>query len=75
MRGFETKECVASWHLGSAVQLRDACRKAIDYVTADGGDPQTIFIEVADRTDQPNLAQLVKKTLTDESCVYDLIIQ
>lgn len=75
MANFETKECVASWLLGSAVELRDACQKSIDYVVADGGDPRTVFIEVANGTSEPNLAQLIKKTLTDKSCVYDLVIQ
>lgn len=68
-------EFLGSWLLGSVVELQFACASAIETVKAHGGDPHTVFIEIADGTEQPNLAQLHKRILTDDSCVYDLVIQ
>ena len=75
MNVHQNTEHLQSWHLGSAVELGRACNEACDTVRRDGGDPHTVFVQVADGTDQPNLAQLHKRTLTDGSFVYDLVVQ
>lgn len=72
----QNTEQVSSWLLdGNAASLARACTDAMNAVRADGGDPATVRILIADMTDEPNLATLHKRTLTDDSNVYDLEIQ
>lgn len=76
MNVHKVTEHLQSWHLCSVVDLCRACTEALEAVTGEGGDPHSLFVQISEGTEgEANLAQLHKRTLTDDSCVYDFVIQ
>lgn len=63
-----SKVTVERWMPTTLAELRDALSEMLDMAASEGGDAETIYLDVRDFA-------LVRETLTDGSVVYNITVR
>lgn len=62
------KEVVDRWMPTTVAELRDALTEMMSAASAEGGDAETVYVDVRDLA-------LVRETLTDGSVAFDVVVR